>query len=420
MAKFEVEARRMKNHRYARWSALSIGALIALVALGPQTPALSGRGGDADLVAVLAEGAVKTPAARRRQVGDRRSSRGRGRNLRRRAQGRQRGGALGAPRLCFDALAAGQTTIFALAADGRKIAVLDISVGRDVGRTVGSAQRGDSGQRHSRSHGRRIDHPHRFGRLGRRRAESARHRLGISQRQSQGAPAQAAAVGTQKFRGGGKVVNSLTIRGLDQVSLRVTISEIRREIVKQLGVNMAGTSRLGPSNGFSVNNPLLRQRPARAGRRRRRPWAGSRRGMSITATLAGVRTRGRRAHPRRTDGHRRLRRKRQVPRRRHGPDPQRRNLQPRRLHPHHSPAALWRHAELHAGGSFAGPHPIARRHGSHRYRHVDGNHDRQRAGSRLSHAQERNDRRTALGRLDRSRPASFRPRRSRRSTACPA
>jgi pilus assembly protein CpaC len=51
----------------------------------------------------------------------------------------------------------------------------------------------------------------------------------------------------------GKVVNSLTIRGLDQVSLRVTITEIRREIVKQLGVNMSGS---GPNGNFTVNNPF--------------------------------------------------------------------------------------------------------------------------------------------------------------------
>ena len=39
----------------------------------------------------------------------------------------------------------------------------------------------------------------------------------------------------------GRVINSLTIRGLDQVTLRVTIAEIRRDIVKQLGVNLSGT-----------------------------------------------------------------------------------------------------------------------------------------------------------------------------------
>jgi len=56
----------------------------------------------------------------------------------------------------------------------------------------------------------------------------------------------------------GKVINSLTIRGLDQVSLRVTISEIRRDIVKQLGVNMSGSNSSGSSfsvdNTFSVNS----------------------------------------------------------------------------------------------------------------------------------------------------------------------
>ncbi len=52
----------------------------------------------------------------------------------------------------------------------------------------------------------------------------------------------------------GKVINSLTIRGLDQVSLRVTISEIRREIVKQLGVNMSGVG--SGANGFVVSNPF--------------------------------------------------------------------------------------------------------------------------------------------------------------------
>ena len=40
----------------------------------------------------------------------------------------------------------------------------------------------------------------------------------------------------------GKVVNALTIRGADQVSLRVTIAEIRRDIIKQLGMDITGTN----------------------------------------------------------------------------------------------------------------------------------------------------------------------------------
>ncbi len=50
-----------------------------------------------------------------------------------------------------------------------------------------------------------------------------------------------------------KVINSLTIRGLDEVSLRVTVAEIRREIVKQLGVTMSGS---GPNGSFTLDNPF--------------------------------------------------------------------------------------------------------------------------------------------------------------------
>jgi pilus assembly protein CpaC len=49
------------------------------------------------------------------------------------------------------------------------------------------------------------------------------------------------------------VINSLTIRGLDQVSLHVTVAEIRREIVKQLGVNMSGA---GPNGSLTLDNPF--------------------------------------------------------------------------------------------------------------------------------------------------------------------
>ena len=38
----------------------------------------------------------------------------------------------------------------------------------------------------------------------------------------------------------GTVVNSLTIRGKDQVMLKVTVSEIQRTVLKQLGINTSG------------------------------------------------------------------------------------------------------------------------------------------------------------------------------------
>jgi len=61
-------------------------------------------------------------------------------------------------------------------------------------------------------------------------------------------PSGSAANGSQ-----GKVINSLTIRGADQVSLHVTVAEIRREIVKQLGVNMSGS---GPNGSLTLDNPF--------------------------------------------------------------------------------------------------------------------------------------------------------------------
>jgi pilus assembly protein CpaC len=51
----------------------------------------------------------------------------------------------------------------------------------------------------------------------------------------------------------GRVINSLTIRGLDQVTLRVTVAEIRRDIAKQLGVNLSGS---GPNGSFNLDNPF--------------------------------------------------------------------------------------------------------------------------------------------------------------------
>jgi pilus assembly protein CpaC len=46
---------------------------------------------------------------------------------------------------------------------------------------------------------------------------------------------------------GSKIVNAITIRGRDQVMLRVTVAEIQRDVVKQLGINLDGNLGLGSS-----------------------------------------------------------------------------------------------------------------------------------------------------------------------------
>jgi pilus assembly protein CpaC len=55
----------------------------------------------------------------------------------------------------------------------------------------------------------------------------------------------------------GKVVNGLQIRGRDQVMLKVTIAEIQRSVIKQLGINFDGQWNLANAVlGFKTENPF--------------------------------------------------------------------------------------------------------------------------------------------------------------------
>ncbi|MFJ5369079.1 type II and III secretion system protein family protein [Bosea sp. CER48] len=55
----------------------------------------------------------------------------------------------------------------------------------------------------------------------------------------------------------GSVINSLTIRDRDQVMVRVTVSEISRKAIKQLGINSSGEWKLGKfSITPSIDNPF--------------------------------------------------------------------------------------------------------------------------------------------------------------------
>jgi pilus assembly protein CpaC len=62
-----------------------------------------------------------------------------------------------------------------------------------------------------------------------------------------------------------KVVNSINVRGRDQVMLRVTLAEVRRDIIKQMGVDLSASLNYGTavvnfnnSNPFTANNgPLV-------------------------------------------------------------------------------------------------------------------------------------------------------------------
>ena len=56
---------------------------------------------------------------------------------------------------------------------------------------------------------------------------------------------------------GNKVVNAITVRGRDQVMLKVTVAEVERDLIKQLGINLSGTLGYGTAIvNFNNTNPF--------------------------------------------------------------------------------------------------------------------------------------------------------------------
>jgi pilus assembly protein CpaC len=68
---------------------------------------------------------------------------------------------------------------------------------------------------------------------------------------------QAGELAARLAGGPDKVVNSITVRGRDQVMLKVTVAEVSRSIIKQLGIDLAGQLNYGTSVvKFSNSNPF--------------------------------------------------------------------------------------------------------------------------------------------------------------------
>ena len=173
-----------------------------------------------------------------------------------------------AKRVYISGVANGQTSIFALARDGRRIAAIQVSVGRNVAelsnllntaipgneihvRTVentiiltGSVASAEEAQK-------ALDIADGFVNDSASPSGSSGTSISISSGSSPGGASGGSNGKSASARG--RVINALTIRGADQVSLRVTVAEIRRDILKQLGVNLSGS---GPNGSFTLNNPF--------------------------------------------------------------------------------------------------------------------------------------------------------------------
>ena len=175
-----------------------------------------------------------------------------------------------AKRVYISGVANGQTSIFALARDGRRIAAIQVSVGRAVAELSNLLNTAIPG---NEIHVRTVENTIILtGSVA--SAEEAQKALDIADgfvndTPASGAPGASISIsngsggapgGASGGSGGkssssarGRVINALTIRGADQVSLHVTVAEIHREIIKQLGVNLSGS---GPNGSFSLDNPF--------------------------------------------------------------------------------------------------------------------------------------------------------------------
>ena len=71
------------------------------------------------------------------------------------------------------------------------------------------------------------------------------------------ADASAGAFGLGGGGGADKIVNALVVRGRDQVMLKVTVAEVERDVIKQLGVNLSGSLGYGTAVlNFNNTNPF--------------------------------------------------------------------------------------------------------------------------------------------------------------------
>jgi pilus assembly protein CpaC len=140
--------------------------------------------------------------------------------------------------------AVGQTNVVFFDADGQQVAAYDIAIKRDLNGVRSALRQSTPGVQ--------IDG------VGE----------GVILTGSVSSPVEAQQAGEIAARlvgGADKVVNSIVVRGRDQVMLKVNVSEVRREVIKQLGIDLSASLNYGTavvqfnnSNPFTANNvPLV-------------------------------------------------------------------------------------------------------------------------------------------------------------------
>ncbi len=142
-------------------------------------------------------------------------------------------------------VAIGQTNIFFFDAEGKQIAGFDIAVTRDLNgvRAALKQTMPDADIR----------------------IEGVGDGIMLSGSAASAAESQHAFdLATRLVGDGAKVVNGISVRGRDQVMLKVTVAEVRRDVIKQLGVDLSASFNYGAAvvnlnsqNAFSANGQTL-------------------------------------------------------------------------------------------------------------------------------------------------------------------
>jgi pilus assembly protein CpaC len=138
----------------------------------------------------------------------------------------------------------GQTNVVFFAADGQQVASYDIAVKRDLNGVRAALKQSMPGVQ----------------------IEGVGDSVMLTGSVASPVEAQQAADVAAKLVGGSdKVVNNIVVRGRDQVMLKVVVAEVKRNIVKQMGVDLSASMNMGTavvqfnnSNPFTMNGgPLV-------------------------------------------------------------------------------------------------------------------------------------------------------------------
>jgi pilus assembly protein CpaC len=132
----------------------------------------------------------------------------------------------------------GQTNIFFFDADGKQIAGFDIAVTRDLN-GVRAALKQTMPEADIR-------------------IEGVGDGVMLSgSAASAGESQQAFDLASRLVGDGTKVVNGIAVRGRDQVMLKVMVAEVRRDVIKQLGIDLSGSFNYGTNVvNFNTQNPF--------------------------------------------------------------------------------------------------------------------------------------------------------------------